>query len=105
MAIAPLRRQERNQDIINERIRDLMEGRRNAHGELDIDNDGVATSTTVSAPTCSSESHVSITPLDANAAALVGSANSVYVVPANGQFVVYHDATSNASAFRWSLHG
>jgi len=101
MSIAPLRHQEKDISVLCDRLRSVMEGRMLAHGAADIDNDGVATSTTVIALTCAPDSHVPITPEDANAAALTG----VYVVPAKGQFVIHHAATASASTFRWSIHG
>lgn len=104
MPTIPLRRVERDPNKVNEAIRALQEGRSNAHGTFSITNDGVATSTSVDALTCSDESHVGITPTNANAGNLVRTSD-VYVVPGNKSFTVYHGATSNASTFTYEVQG
>lgn len=84
----------------NHAIRQLMEGRSNAHGSFTLDTTP-ATSTVVPAPTCGAGSHVSITPTNAAAAAL----SNVYVTAANGQFTVSHDATASSCTFSFGFIG
>ena len=102
MSIAPLRHNEKDIKTLIDRVRALMEGRQNSHGEVTLTANGSDTSTTVEMITCSADSHVSITPMTSDAAAL---AASVYVVPANEQFVIHHPATSATCTYKWSMHG
>ncbi len=104
MAAIPLRREERDPGKINEAISQLQQGRSNAHGTFALDDDGAATTTTVVALTCSSASHVNITPTNAAAANMIRGAD-VFVTPGNGSFVVTHGATSSTLNFSYSING
>lgn len=93
MTTQALSQDEKDQRRINFAIRQLQQGRNNAHGTFTLTaND---TSTTVTAINCAAGSHVSITPTSATAAAAVGSATGVYVTPGNGSFVVTHNNTAD----------
>jgi hypothetical protein len=108
MTIRPIRREERDPRRINEAIEQLMQGRSNAHGSFTLTNDGVATTTVVNAPTCSSNSHVNVTPTTANAYHVMGweADNSWYIVAGNGSFTVHHAATALANCtFTFSING
>jgi hypothetical protein len=87
-------------------IRQLIEGRSNAVGTVTLAHDGVATTTTVTAPTCGPNSIVLLTPLTAHAAAVV---TGVYVLAASvtpGQFVITHAATAESDrTFGWFCVG
>jgi len=74
-------------------VRGIMLGRVNAHGEFTLtEND---TSTVVTTALCRPNSHVTITPQTATAAADVGSATGVYVVAGDGSFTVTHPNTAD----------
>lgn len=102
MSAVALRREEKDLGRIVDAIAGLQQGRSNAHGTVELTDNGVATSTAVSdASTCSSASHVSITPTNSNAAALTG----VYVVAANKSFTIHHPATAVSCTFTWAIQG
>jgi hypothetical protein len=85
----------------NTAIRQLIEGRSNAVGTVTLNGNGVATSTVVTARTCSSSSAVFLFPATAHAAAVVAT---TYVTAPNvvaGQFTVTHAATANGDATFW----
>jgi hypothetical protein len=104
MTTRPIRRDEPDLKRICEAIEQLQQGRSNAHGTLTLTDDGVATTTTVSAPTCSEFSHVNITPTNANAANAIQTTD-VYVTPGNGSFVVTHAASALSRTFTYSING
>ena len=102
MTTVAIRGKETNPQRIIQAIRDLQQGRSNAHGTFTLTGDGSATSLQVSAPTCAAGSQVNITATTANAAAISG----VYVVAANGSFTVHHATTNNSDCtFTWSING
>src|SRR6478609_5300072 len=101
MSTRPLRREETDLKRICEAVEQLQQGRSNAHGSFTLTDDGVATTTTVVAPTCSSNSHVNITPTTSDAAAL----GVLWVVAGNGSFVVHHTATANTCSYTYSING
>lgn len=78
----------------NQAIRQLMEGRSNAVGTLTLAHDGIATTTTVTAPTCGPNSAVFLFPSTAHGAAVVATTYVSSV--AATQFVVTHATTTNA---------
>jgi hypothetical protein len=96
-----LRKDERDPLRISEAVSQLQQGRSNAHGTFTLDDDGVATSTVVVAPTCSSVSHVNITPTTADAAAL----GVLRVVADNGSFTVHHATTTDTCSYTYSING
>jgi hypothetical protein len=104
MTIRPIRREERDPRRINEAIEQLMQGRSNAHGSFALTDDGVATSTVVTAPTCASASDVNITPTNANAANAIRTTD-LYVVAGNGSFTVHHAASALSRTFTYSING
>lgn len=89
-------------------VRQLMEGRSNAVGTFTLTNDGVATSTTVTAPTAGQNSIVIAFPATAGASTFWRS-NNFHIKPSDvtpGQFVVTHAATSTANlTFVWLCLG
>lgn len=101
MSTRPLRREETDLRRICEAVEQLQQGRSNAHGSFTLTDDGVATTTTVLAPTCGSGSHVNITPTTADAAAL----GALRVVAGNGSFVVHHATTVNTCSYTYSING
>jgi hypothetical protein len=101
MSTRPLRREENDLKRICEAVEQLQQGRSNAHGTFTLTDDGVATTTTVSAPTCSEFSHVNITPTTADAAAL----GVLRVVAAGGSFTVHHTATALTCSYTYSING
>jgi hypothetical protein len=101
MSTRPIRRDESDPKRICEAIEQLQQGRSNAHGTFVLDDDGVATTTTVLAPTCSEFSHVNITPTSADAAAM----GVLRVVPGNGSFVVHHATTVLTCSYTYSING
>ena len=104
MSARPLRRDERDQNQINEAIQQLQRGRINAHGTFTLDDDNVAVSTAVDAITCAENTDVNITPTNANAANMIRTAD-VYVVAGAKSFTVYHDATALTCTFSYSING
>lgn len=104
MTTRPLRRNETDPRRICEAVEQLQQGRSNAHGSFVLDSGGVATTTTVSAPTCSSNSHVNITPTNADAANAIRTTD-LYVTPGDGSFVVTHAASALTRNFTYSING
>jgi hypothetical protein len=100
MPITPPAINESDPRRVNHTIRQITEGRSNAHGTFTLAV-SPATSTTVTATTCGAGSHVSITPTNANAAALA----AVSVVAGNGQFVVTHTASALSCTFSFGIIG
>jgi hypothetical protein len=93
----------------NAAIRQLMEGRSNAVGTFTLTNDGVATTTVVTAPNCGPSSVISLPcPMTAAASTFLRG-NSMYIAQANikaGQFTVTHTATATANlTFMWAAFG
>ncbi len=82
MPIQALGLGERDPRRVNHAIRELQRGRSNAHSTFLLSGSGV---TTVDASNCGKDSHVSITPLNADAAAMMAG---LYVTPGNGSFDV-----------------
>lgn len=101
MTTRPLRRDEHDLRRVCEAVEQLQQGRSNAHGSFTLTDDGVATTTTVVAPTCASASHVNITPTTADAAAL----GVLRVVADNGSFVVHHATTVATCSYTYSING
>lgn len=89
-------------------VRQLMEGRSNAVGTVTLTNDGVATTTTVSAQTCGPNSVVLLFPATAAASTFL-QGSSLYVATTNitaRQFIVTHAATATANlTFMWVCLG
>lgn len=93
---------EKNQNTINQAIREVQQGRNNAGGVVTLAV-SPATSTTVPAPTCSATCRVHLTPQTANAAAAVAT---TWVVAAKGQFVINHAASAQTDrTFGWDALG
>lgn len=99
---------ETNQTKINGVIRQLIEGRSNAVGTVTLTNDGVATTTAVSAPTCGPNSVVLMFPTTAAASTFLRG-SSLYIAEANviaRQFTVTHATTVTANiTFMWVCLG
>lgn len=97
---------ETNQQRQNSAIRQLIEGRSNAVGVVTLAHDGVATTTTVTAPTCGINSIVILTPQTAHAATAFAT---TYVQASDitaGQFIVTHAATAQTDqTFGWLCVG
>lgn len=104
MSTRPLRREEMNLKEICSAVAQLQQGRSNAHGSFTLDDDGVATSTAVTAPTCSANSHVNITATNANGGNKMRTAD-FYVVADNGSFTVHHAATALSCTYTYSING
>jgi hypothetical protein len=104
MTTRPLRRDEIDLKRICEAVEQLQQGRSNAHGSFELNDDGVATSTVVTAITCSSASDVNITPTNANAANAIRTTD-LYVVAGNGSFTVQHAASALSRTFTYSVNG
>lgn len=103
MSTISIRGNETSVPRIVQAIRDLQQGRSNAHGTFTLTGNGAATSLAVTAETCASGSHVNVTATTANAAALM---TGLYVVAANGSFTVHHATTNNSDCtFTWSING
>ena len=79
-------------------IRQLQEGRSNAHGTFTLS--GIA-GVEVEAPTCSPQSHVSITALNPEGAAQMAS---LFVLPGKGKFVASTSVAGNG-AFSFGIIG
>ena len=103
MSTQPLRKSEKNQEVINEAIAQLQQGRSNAHGSFSL-AESAAVETTVVALTCSENSHVNITPTNGNAGNIVRTSD-VSVTAGVKQFVVSHGANSVTCTFTYSLNG
>jgi hypothetical protein len=101
MSTRPLRREERDLKRICEAVEQLQQGRSNAHGSFSIDNDGVATSVIVTAPTCGAASHVAFTPTNSGG----GNLWPVWIVAANGSFTFFHPAETDACTFTFAING
>lgn len=104
MTIRVLNADEQRLRIVSERIREMQRGRSNAHGTFTLTaND---TTTTVTTPNVTADSHVTITPKTATAAAAVGSATGVYVTAADGSFTVTHPNTADTDkTFSYGIIG
>lgn len=89
-------------------VRQLIEGRSNSVGTFTVTNDGVATSTTVTAPTAGQNSIVIAFPASAGASTF-WRGNNFHIKTSDvtpGQFVVTHAATSTANlTFVWLCVG
>lgn len=95
---------EQNQIRQNQAIRQLIEGRSNAVGTVTLTSDGVATTTTATAPTCGPNSVVFLSPMTAHAA---GALATTYISAVSStSFTVTHAATSNTDVtFGWVCLG
>lgn len=103
MSTVALRGTETRLQRIVQAIRDLQQGRSNAHGAFTLTGDGAATSLVVTAQTCAAGSHVNVTPTTANAAALM---TGLYTIAADASFTVRHAATNDGDCtFTWSING
>jgi hypothetical protein len=105
MTARPIRRDEKDLSEICKAIQQLQQGRSNAHGTFTLDDDGVATSTAVTSINCGENSHVSIAPTNAFAAAMLAAAAGIYVVAANGSFTVHHGTTTDECTFTYAING
>ena len=100
MAIS-LALKEKNQDTINQAIRELQNGRNNATGTVTL-NAG-ATSTVVQAPTCSPTSYVWLSPQTFDAA---NDMATTWTVAAKGQFTINHANNARVDRkFGWIVLG
>lgn len=91
---------EKNPTAVNSKIQQLIEGRSNAVVTFTLTNDGVATSTTVTAPTCGPNSIVTMPCPTTSAASTFLRGSSMYIALADitkGQFIVTHATTSTAN--------
>ena len=101
--IAPNENDQKKQNSV---IRQLLEGRSNAIGTVTLTHDGVATTTTVTAPNCGAGSIPFLFPRTANAASKVATTYVLAADVTSGQFIVTHDATANADeTFGWVCFG
>lgn len=90
----------------NQIIQQLIQGRSNAVGTFTLTDDGSATTTTVTAPTCGPNSRVSFSAVTAHAASAVSSTYIKESDVSSGQFVVTHAATTNSDVtFAWVCLG
>lgn len=99
-----LARTEKDLGRVIDAIRQLIEGRSNAVGTVTLAHDGVATTTTVTAPNCGPNSVVKLTPQTAHAATAL---TSTYVSSVSaGSFVITHAATAQTDqTFGWFCVG
>lgn len=85
-------------------VRELFQGRSHAKGTVTLTAN--ATSTTVTAPNCGTDSDISLTPLTANAAAALAT---TYIQAANikaGEFVITHANNAQTDrTFSYSIRG
>lgn len=99
---------EKDPTKVNNNIRQLIEGRSNAVGTFTLTNDGVATTTTVTATNCGPNSIVVCFPTTAAASTFLRG-SSMYIAEADitkGQFIVTHATTVVASiTFMWAAFG
>lgn len=97
---------EKDPQRISSTLRQVLEGRSNAVGSVTLTHDGVATTTTVTAPNCGPNSVVILAPETDWAAA---SYPTTYVKDSDisaGQFIITHQPTSNATeTFGWFCVG
>ena len=104
MSTIALSGNEQNLQTIVNAIRDLQQGRMNAHGTATATGAGVAPSTAVPAGTCSELSQVTLTATSGAAATLM--ADGVWATAANGSFTIFHPTTAAPDAtFTWSING
>lgn len=97
---------ETNLQRISNAVRQLIEGRSNAVGTVTLTDDGVATTTTVTAVNCGPRSVVILTPQTANAAAALGTTYVQASDVSPGEFIITHAATVNADeTFGWFCVG
>ena len=91
-------------DRIVAALRQMMQGRDNACGVVTLT--AGATTTTVPAPNCASDSKVFISPATAYAAAEIGNGTLYVSAVANEQFTIAHanDATTDRTFF-WTVRG
>ena len=83
-------------------VRQLMEGRSNAVGQVTLAA-SPATQTTVTSPTCAAGSVVLLSPRTANAAAALAT---TFVAAGNGSFVVTHVSSPQTDrTFGWVALG
>lgn len=93
---------EKNQQVINDAIRQLQQGRSNAVGTVTLTAN--AASTVVTAPNCGPNSAVFLFPRTANAAAIVAATYVSAVVA--GSFTVTHTNSATADkTFYWVALG
>lgn len=97
--VAALSLKEKNQDTINQSIRELQNGRNNATGTVTLAVS--ATSTTVQAPNCSLTSAIFIEEQTADAAAARYTSPWVIPVAGKGQFVLNHASNTVADRTFW----
>lgn len=92
---------ETNVTTIVGKIRQLIEGRSNAVGIVTLAHDGVATTTTVSAPACGPTSAVFLFQATAHAAAALATTYVKQTDVSARQFIVTHAATSQSDQTFW----
>jgi hypothetical protein len=81
------------------KVDSLEMGRIRAVGSLTLTANGTATFTIVTHPGCSTTSNPVPIPRDAGAATA-----TFHVVPGNGQFTIYHAASTTTRTFGYSIH-
>lgn len=86
--VAALSLKEKNQDVINQAVAQLQQGRDNATGTVTLT--AGAASTVVKAPNCSPSSGVFLFPQTANAAAAVATTYIPASAVGKGQFTITH---------------
>lgn len=93
-----------NQDVINQAIQQLQQGRDNASGVVQLRAGN--TTTPVASPNCSNTSCVLMFPATADAAAAVPTTYVLQSNVQNGQFTISHvNAASTDRYFYWRICG
>lgn len=86
--VAALSLKEKNQDTINQAIRELQNGRDNASGSVTLA--ASASTTVVAAPNCSTTSAVFLFPQTAHAGAELAAGGCYVSATAAGEFTITH---------------
>jgi hypothetical protein len=88
---------------IHRKIDSLEMGRIRGVGSLTLTANGTATFTIVTHPGSTTNSNI---PLEArnSAAAVERGAGTLWTVPANGSFSIFHSATTLTRTFGYSIH-
>lgn len=103
--VAALSLKEKNQDTINQAIRELQHGRDNGSGTVVLAV-SPATTTTVQHANCSSTSGVQLTPTTLNAAIEWGNKTCYVSAVMKGQFTITHSANAATDrTFFYRVHG
>jgi hypothetical protein len=88
---------------VRRRLESLQRGRIDPVGSLTLTANGTATFTTVTHAACSTTSNVTVAPRNSAAAVEVGG-GTLWTVPGNGSFSIFHSATTLTRTFGYSIH-